>query len=214
MPQGTYFVQADVAPLGVGDAASWCRELPERAGIVAIATSALYDDEQAGRTLVRFAFCKRPAVLEEAVARLTALRPDRLRSRAMALSGTASTDIDAPIETVWAIVQDVESAPAWQRGIGATDALARHHEGRATCCETLTDLNFKVFNGCLSFSYFPPEHLSWEQEQGDLKSLHGSWRLVDLGEGPPARRTRWTLTPARCCRVFSRVRWRRSCARC
>ena len=70
VPQGTYFVQADIAPLGVSDAASWCRELPERAGVVAIPTSAFYDDEQAGRTLVRFAFCKRPAVIEEAVARL------------------------------------------------------------------------------------------------------------------------------------------------
>ena len=73
VPQGTYFVQADVAPLGIADAASWCRELPERAGVVAIPTSAFYDDEQAGRTLVRFAFCKRPAVIEQAVQRLTAL---------------------------------------------------------------------------------------------------------------------------------------------
>jgi N-succinyldiaminopimelate aminotransferase len=73
VPQGTYFVQADLAPLGVSDAASWCRDLPERAGVVAIPTSAFYDDQEAGRTLVRFAFCKRPAVIEEAIARLTAL---------------------------------------------------------------------------------------------------------------------------------------------
>jgi N-succinyldiaminopimelate aminotransferase len=39
---------------------------------VAIPTSAFYDDHRAGRTLVRFAFCKRAAVIEEAVARLTA----------------------------------------------------------------------------------------------------------------------------------------------
>ena len=99
----------------------------------------------------------------------------------MALSGTVSTDIDAPIETVWAIVQDVESAPAWQRGIDATDALARDADGRATSCETLTDLKFKVFKSHLSFSYLPPERLTWEQEHGDLKSLHGSWQLEDLG---------------------------------
>jgi carbon monoxide dehydrogenase subunit G len=99
----------------------------------------------------------------------------------MAMSGTVSTDIDAPIETVWAIVQDVESAPVWQRGIDATDALRRDGEGRATCCETLTDLKFKVFKSRVSFSYFPPDRLSWEQEQGDLKSLQGSWQLEDLG---------------------------------
>ncbi len=74
VPQGGYFVQADVAALGVEDAATWCRELPARAGVVAIPTSAFYDDPEAGRTLVRFAFCKRPQVIEEAVARLSALR--------------------------------------------------------------------------------------------------------------------------------------------
>jgi N-succinyldiaminopimelate aminotransferase len=74
VPQGGYFVQADVAPLGVADAAAWCRELPARAGVVAIPTSAFYDDPGAGRTLVRFAFCKRASVIEEAVARLSALR--------------------------------------------------------------------------------------------------------------------------------------------
>ena len=73
VPQGGYFVQADAVALGVGDAAAWCRELPARAGVVAIATSAFYDDAHAGRTLVRFAFCKRAAVIEEAVARLAAV---------------------------------------------------------------------------------------------------------------------------------------------
>jgi N-succinyldiaminopimelate aminotransferase len=71
--QGTYFVVADVAPLGVQDAVAWCRELPDRAGIVAIPVSAFYDDAQAGRTLVRFAFCKRAAVIDEAVRRLAGL---------------------------------------------------------------------------------------------------------------------------------------------
>jgi N-succinyldiaminopimelate aminotransferase len=73
VPQGTYFVSADVAPLGVDDAGEWCRALPERAGVVAIPASAFYDDAAAGRTLVRFAFCKRPEVLDEALARLARL---------------------------------------------------------------------------------------------------------------------------------------------
>ncbi|HWC26875.1 MAG TPA: aminotransferase class I/II-fold pyridoxal phosphate-dependent enzyme, partial [Solirubrobacteraceae bacterium] len=70
VPQGGYFVNADVAPLGVADARDWCHALPERAGIVAIPTSAFYEDREAGRTLVRFAFCKRPEIIDEAVARL------------------------------------------------------------------------------------------------------------------------------------------------
>jgi N-succinyldiaminopimelate aminotransferase len=65
-PAGTYFVNARVD----GDGADFCRELPERAGVVAIPTSVFYDDKDAGRSLVRFAFCKRDAVIDEAAARL------------------------------------------------------------------------------------------------------------------------------------------------
>jgi N-succinyldiaminopimelate aminotransferase len=73
VPQGGYFVNADLAPLGVADAAAWCRTLPARAGVVAIPTSAFYADPGAGRTLVRFAFCKRREVIDEAVGRLVAV---------------------------------------------------------------------------------------------------------------------------------------------
>jgi N-succinyldiaminopimelate aminotransferase len=72
VPQGGYFVNADVGALGVADGAAWCRALPGRAGVVAIPTSAFYADPEAGRTIVRFAFCKRPEILDEAVTRLTA----------------------------------------------------------------------------------------------------------------------------------------------
>jgi N-succinyldiaminopimelate aminotransferase len=69
-PEGTYFVTADITPLGGTDGVEFCRGLPERCGVVAVPTQVFYDDTQAGRTLVRFAFCKRPEVLAEAVARL------------------------------------------------------------------------------------------------------------------------------------------------
>jgi N-succinyldiaminopimelate aminotransferase len=72
VPEGTYFVNADAAPLGARDGRDWCRELVARAGVVAIPTVVFYDDEEAGRTLVRFAFCKRPEVIDEAVGRLAA----------------------------------------------------------------------------------------------------------------------------------------------
>jgi N-succinyldiaminopimelate aminotransferase len=70
VPAAGYFVNADVAPLGVADARRWCLALPERAGVVAIPTSAFYGHPDVGRTLVRFAFCKRPEVIDEAVGRL------------------------------------------------------------------------------------------------------------------------------------------------
>jgi N-succinyldiaminopimelate aminotransferase len=75
VPQGTYFVTADVRPLGWADGLEFCRELPRRAGVVAIPHQVFYDDVEAGRPLVRFAFCKRDEVLDEALTRLQALRP-------------------------------------------------------------------------------------------------------------------------------------------
>ncbi len=99
------------------------------------------------------------------------------------MSGSASTEIDAPIDVVWAIVQDVESADAWQRGIDSMEALERDADGRATRCETITDARVKVFRSRVSFLYEPSTRLSWVQEQGDLKSMTGSWQLEDIGGG-------------------------------
>ena len=65
MPQGTYFVTTDVRALGCEDGMAFCLALPERAGVVAIPAQVFYDDQDEGRHLVRWAFCKEPAVLED-----------------------------------------------------------------------------------------------------------------------------------------------------
>ena len=70
VPEGTYFVTADIAPLGGTDGVEFCRSLPARCGVVAVPTQVFYDDVEAGRRLVRFAFCKQPEVLAEAAVRL------------------------------------------------------------------------------------------------------------------------------------------------
>ncbi|MEU3470039.1 pyridoxal phosphate-dependent aminotransferase [Streptomyces sp. NPDC048387] len=72
-PQGTYFITTDISPLGEKDGLAFCRALPERCGVVAIPNQVFYDDQEAGATQVRWAFCKRTEVLREAVERLGAL---------------------------------------------------------------------------------------------------------------------------------------------
>ena len=72
--QGTYFVTADIRGLGEQDGVEFCRTLPERAGVVAIPAAVFYDHSELARSHVRFAFCKRPEVLTEALARLSRLR--------------------------------------------------------------------------------------------------------------------------------------------
>ncbi|WP_448320849.1 pyridoxal phosphate-dependent aminotransferase [Streptomyces sp. CO7] len=76
-PAGTYFVTTDIRPLGERDGVAFCRELPERAGVVAIPTAVFYDDREAGAPFVRFAFCKRDEVLREAATRLASLADRR-----------------------------------------------------------------------------------------------------------------------------------------
>jgi N-succinyldiaminopimelate aminotransferase len=71
---GTYFVTTDITPLGERDGIEFCLGLPDRAGVVAIPSAVFYDDKEAGRTQVRFAFCKRPEVLQDALARLAVLK--------------------------------------------------------------------------------------------------------------------------------------------
>jgi N-succinyldiaminopimelate aminotransferase len=73
-PRGTYFVVTDVAPLGFDDGAAFCWRLPELIGVAAVPVSVFCADPDLGRTLVRFAFCKREEVLTEAVSRLADLR--------------------------------------------------------------------------------------------------------------------------------------------
>ncbi|MFF3606597.1 pyridoxal phosphate-dependent aminotransferase [Streptomyces sp. NPDC002463] len=72
-PAGTYFVTTDIRPLGATDGFDFCRSLPERAGVVAIPNAVFYDHREAGAPFVRFAFCKKTEVLEEAVSRLKRL---------------------------------------------------------------------------------------------------------------------------------------------
>ncbi len=72
--QGTYFITVDIRPLRPdGDGMAFCRELPAHCGVVAIPNEVFYMNKHEGRHLVRFAFCKRPEVLEDAVARLKRL---------------------------------------------------------------------------------------------------------------------------------------------
>jgi N-succinyldiaminopimelate aminotransferase len=72
-PEGTYFVTTDIRPLGFDDGVDFCLRLPEWCGVVAIPHEVFYDDKDAGRPLVRWAFCKQDGVLDAALERLQRL---------------------------------------------------------------------------------------------------------------------------------------------
>ncbi len=101
----------------------------------------------------------------------------------MAISGSASTVIAAPIEEVFAAAADVEGSPKWQPEIKAARALERDGDGRQVLVETETDAKVRTLKSTLRFSYDEPASVRWTQEKGDLKSVDGSWSFEDLGDG-------------------------------
>ncbi len=69
-PEGAYYVLADFGELSRADDRSFALELTRRAGVAAVPGSSFFSSPEAGRTLVRFAFCKRLETLHEAGERL------------------------------------------------------------------------------------------------------------------------------------------------
>lgn len=69
-PEGTYYVVADITPLGFDDDLAFCRMLPEKAGVAAIPCSVFWKDRHSGRHLIRFCFAKQEETLHKGMERL------------------------------------------------------------------------------------------------------------------------------------------------
>ena len=101
----------------------------------------------------------------------------------MAISGSSTAEIDAPIEEVWKVVEDVVGAPKWQDGLKDVEELERDGAGHVTLVESSSDAKVRTIKSIVRFTYDGPTRLSWEQEKGELKSVEGAWDLEDLGDG-------------------------------
>jgi hypothetical protein len=99
------------------------------------------------------------------------------------LEGSASIEIDAPVDHCWQVIADVERAPAWQGAMKSAVAIERDGAGRARLVETKIDALVASVTVCLRFDYREPTGMRWTRERGDLKSLVGAWELQDLGGG-------------------------------
>lgn len=97
--EGTYFLQFDARSLGCEDGAALCRVLATQAGVVAVPSMALYEHKDAGRPLVRLAFCKDEDVLTAAASALgrfaRAQRPSRPQAAVLSQPGNP---VRAPVE--------------------------------------------------------------------------------------------------------------------
>ena len=108
----------------------------------------------------------------------------------MAIEGRASAEIDAPIDEVFAVAADVEGSPRWQPEIKVAECLERDADSRQVLVRTETDAKVRTLSSTLRFGYEQPTGITWEQTDGDLKAVQGSWELEDLGDGR-TRATYW-----------------------
>jgi uncharacterized membrane protein len=97
------------------------------------------------------------------------------------IKGDRSVEIEAPIERCYEIAADIENAIEWQGSLRDVEVLERDGEKRAVLVETESDAKVKNVKAVLRFSYDPPTSITWVQEKGDTKALHGSWSFEDLG---------------------------------
>lgn len=106
------------------------------------------------------------------------------------IEGSASAEIEAPIETVYAVAADVEGSPRWQPEIKVAECLERDEDGAEALFHMETDAGVKQIDSEMRFSFEPPNRILWTQEDGALKAVDGSWELEDLGDGR-TRATYW-----------------------
>jgi ribosome-associated toxin RatA of RatAB toxin-antitoxin module len=99
------------------------------------------------------------------------------------IDGSASTEIEAPVERVFSVAADVEGSPRWQPEIKVAECIERDDEGNQVLVHMETDAKVRRLGSEIRFSYEQTSRISWVQEDGDLKSVEGSWELEDLGEG-------------------------------
>jgi hypothetical protein len=99
------------------------------------------------------------------------------------IEGEASETIEAPIARVFEVAADVENSPRWQPQFKRAECLERDSDGRQVLVETVTDGKVRDLRSRLRFSYDEPTSIRWDQEDGDMSDVTGSWALEDLGDG-------------------------------
>jgi ribosome-associated toxin RatA of RatAB toxin-antitoxin module len=108
----------------------------------------------------------------------------------MAIEGRATAEIDAPIEEVFAVAADVEGSPRWQPEIKGVEVTERNADDHQVLVTIQTDAKVRTLTSTMRFGYDDPTGISWEQTDGDLKSVRGSWEFEAIGDDR-TRATYW-----------------------
>ncbi len=82
------------------------------------------------------------------------------------ITGSATKDIDAPIDRCWELIEDVAIAPEWQNGLVRLEVVERDDQDRPLVCDTLSDAKLRKVKSRVRFSYEAPTRLSWHPARG------------------------------------------------
>jgi uncharacterized membrane protein len=99
------------------------------------------------------------------------------------LQASRTVEIEAPVEKVYGIIEDLENTPDWQQSMVSLEVLERDSQDRPTLCEIVSDAKIRQVTSQIRFAHHPPNEMTWEQEKGQMKWLEGRWELEDLGDG-------------------------------
>lgn len=113
------------------------------------------------------------------------------------IGGESSAEIAASIEAVYAVAADAEGAPRWQPEIEVAEVLDRDGAGNQLRVRIETETPVKRLTSVLVYSYESSTRISWRQEDGDLKSVEGSWELRELGAERTEATYRLEVDPGR-----------------
>jgi ribosome-associated toxin RatA of RatAB toxin-antitoxin module len=99
------------------------------------------------------------------------------------INGSSSTEIEAPIAAAFEAAADIEASPRWQPEIKVAECIERDGDGNQVLVHMETDAKVRRLGSDIRFSYEQHSKISWVQENGDLKSVEGSWEFEELGNG-------------------------------
>ena len=74
MPDGAYYVMADISEFGFANDVEFTKHLIREIGVAVVPGSSFYENRSMGSQMVRFCFCKKDETLEAAAERLAELR--------------------------------------------------------------------------------------------------------------------------------------------
>jgi uncharacterized protein YndB with AHSA1/START domain len=114
------------------------------------------------------------------------------------LEGTSEGDVDAPLERCWEVVEAIDLAPQWQRGMESVQVVERDAQNRPSVCGIVVDAKFTKLTVRVTVTYDPPHRLAFAQlGSGSVERLEGSWELSEAGPGRTHARYTLALDPGK-----------------